>query len=317
MELPDQVKKSIEEQKKQCPFCKIAKGEIQAKTVYEDEHIIAFLDINPASKGHCILMPREHYPILPYMDREDFERLFGIAGEFAEAVQKATIADKVQLFIASGYAAGQMSNHFLIHVIPRNKADGLDMLNATGTTTQDAESLQTIGRNILAMAESYFKRNPASWHKPREAPAQVRTFTKEQVIKIVENNPQLKEAIIKTPDAIKQQIDSNEQLKQLFSTISINDIIEHFRAEAGTLSTVAQEAAETDDAGDVVDDTTRDAPADRRSDEQAAPQSLEDASSRQSPPDDDSEEDLTDDTHPDDKPRSKEEVNLDDIADLF
>lgn len=228
-ELPPAVRKSIEEQKEKCPFCKISSGEIQAKKVYEDDRIMAFLDINPGSKGHTILTTKEHYPIMPYIQDDDFERLFGLIGQISEAVQRATLADSINVFIANGYVAGQMSNHFIVHIIPRNKDDSLEMLSVKGEATHDAQQVSLISNNLLIMAEQHFKEHPAEWHKPRNVESKpVRKFTKEQVIRIIEANPQLKEVIIKAPDALKNQISSNSQLAQLFQDVNVEEIIKHF-----------------------------------------------------------------------------------------
>src|SRR3989344_2863950 len=70
---PEELK---EFQKKQCIFCQIISGKIEAKRVYEDERVLAILDINPANPGHILLMPKEHYAIMPQIPKEEMEHLF-------------------------------------------------------------------------------------------------------------------------------------------------------------------------------------------------------------------------------------------------
>ena len=59
---PEQI---MELQKQKCPFCQIVAGKIPSKTIYEDDKVLAILDINPIAKGHVLVMPKEHYPIMP------------------------------------------------------------------------------------------------------------------------------------------------------------------------------------------------------------------------------------------------------------
>ena len=77
MNLTPEIKAQLAEQKKQCIFCKLISGEMEAKKVFEDDITIAMVDIHPAIKGHTLFMPKEHYPILPYMPQDEFKHLFG------------------------------------------------------------------------------------------------------------------------------------------------------------------------------------------------------------------------------------------------
>src|SRR3989338_4048339 len=119
---PD-VKAQLEAQKQQCVFCKLVKKEIPGKIVFEDAKTIALLDIYPAVKGHVLFMPKEHYPLLPYLPPQEFAYLFGILPQLCKAVQSAMVAPSVNIFIANGGVAGQQSYHFLIHILPRELGD--------------------------------------------------------------------------------------------------------------------------------------------------------------------------------------------------
>ena len=123
--LPEHIREQLEAQKDQCIFCKILKGEIESKKVYDDGVLAVLLDINPGAKGHVLVMPKEHYPILPLISPSEFDRLFGLMPRFVDALSNAMLCDGVSVFMANGAAAGQQSPHFLVHLIPRSRDDGL------------------------------------------------------------------------------------------------------------------------------------------------------------------------------------------------
>ncbi|MBI5072289.1 HIT domain-containing protein [Candidatus Woesearchaeota archaeon] len=126
MQLSAEQQKAVEAQKAQCPFCKIVKGEIPSKKIYEDDKILAILDINPAAKGHLLVLPKEHYPIMPLIPPDIFEYLFLKTKQLSAAMKEGLLLFGDTLFIANGYAAGQQSSHFMLHLVPRETNDGLD-----------------------------------------------------------------------------------------------------------------------------------------------------------------------------------------------
>ena len=124
MPLPPDQQKQLNEQKKQCIFCKLISGEMQAKKVFENEKVIAMLDIYPAVKGHTLFLPKEHYPLMLYLDPEEFNSFFGLIPALAKALKDSLVKTGINIFIASGGAAGQQSYHFLVHLLPREQGDG-------------------------------------------------------------------------------------------------------------------------------------------------------------------------------------------------
>ena len=114
-------------QKKNCVFCQISNGRIPAKKVYEDDTSIAVLDINPANLGHVLLLPKEHYAVLPQVPDDIIAHLFMTAKGLSEAVLKAFKVRGTNVFVANGVAAGQKAPHVLIHIIPRSLEDGLKL----------------------------------------------------------------------------------------------------------------------------------------------------------------------------------------------
>ena len=113
-------------QKKQCVFCHIVAGKVQSKKVYEDEKCIGVLDINPANPGHILLLPKEHYTILPQVPEEELIHLFVIAKTLSNAALRGMQVHGTNIVVANGIAAGQKAQHFMIHIIPRKEEDGIN-----------------------------------------------------------------------------------------------------------------------------------------------------------------------------------------------
>ena len=108
-----------------CLFCEIAARRIAASVVYEDDDIMAFLDINPLAPGHVLLITKAHCETLLDVPRNTFSALFDVAQKIAAAQIKVVGAEGVNWLQNSGTAAGQEIFHFHIHLIPRMVDDGL------------------------------------------------------------------------------------------------------------------------------------------------------------------------------------------------
>ena len=106
---------------------KIAKGEIHSATVYEDSHFTVILDVNPATKGHCLIIPKEHFDNIYDLDGETAGKLFALATCIARAMRDALKCDGLNLVQNNGEIAGQTVNHFHLHLIPRYEGDGLNL----------------------------------------------------------------------------------------------------------------------------------------------------------------------------------------------
>ena len=113
--------------KEDCIFCKIAKGEIHSATVYEDSHFTVIHDVNPATKGHCLIIPKEHFDNIYDLDGETAGKLFALATCIARAMRDALKCDGLNLVQNNGEIAGQTVNHFHLHLIPRYEGDGLNL----------------------------------------------------------------------------------------------------------------------------------------------------------------------------------------------
>ncbi|MFC1728029.1 HIT family protein [Nanoarchaeota archaeon] len=136
---PEQI---MELQKQQCIFCKIIKGEIPAKKVYEDDICVAILDINPANPGHVLLLPKEHFTIMPQIPEEVIEHLAIISKQLSGAALKSFGAQGTNIFIANGAIAGQRAPHFMIHIIPRKEGDKVEGFSIPENKISDKDSEQ-------------------------------------------------------------------------------------------------------------------------------------------------------------------------------
>ena len=108
-----------------CIFCKIVAGELPATRVDEDERTVTFMDINPATRGHCLVVPREHTTDLLSIDQEDLAAVVQACQRVAAMMPERLDADGVNLLNSCGRAAWQTVFHFHMHVIPRYDADPL------------------------------------------------------------------------------------------------------------------------------------------------------------------------------------------------
>ena len=114
-------------QKQQCIFCQMIAGKVQVKKIYEDDICFAILDINPANPGHILLMPKEHYPIMPIIPEKEIGYIFIAARELSHALLRALGVEGTNIFVANGAAAGQRAQHFMVHIIPRMDGDNVKL----------------------------------------------------------------------------------------------------------------------------------------------------------------------------------------------
>ena len=104
-----------------CIFCKIARKEAPANTVYEDEKVIAFLSIQPINVGHTLVVPKQHYADIYEIPEEEVAYLYKIVKKLAHAVKKAVDAEGIRIVQNNGEAAGQVVFHLHVHIIPMSK----------------------------------------------------------------------------------------------------------------------------------------------------------------------------------------------------
>ena len=107
-----------------CIFCGIVGGEIPNHTVYEDSMVLAFLDIFPHAKGHTVVIPKDHFESLWYMDTDTFQSILAGVRATAGRVQARLKPDGMNIGINNGKSAGQVVPHVHWHIIPRWEGDG-------------------------------------------------------------------------------------------------------------------------------------------------------------------------------------------------
>ena len=108
-----------------CIFCKMVAGEIPVTKVYEDQDVLAFLDIGPVSDGHTLLIPKRHYEKLDDCPVEFLGKFTCRLGELAKAIVSGMGSDGYNVLCNNGRAAGQLVGHVHFHIIPRNAGDGV------------------------------------------------------------------------------------------------------------------------------------------------------------------------------------------------
>ena len=120
-----------------CIFCKIAAGEIPSATLYEDEDFRVILDLGPSSKGHALILPKQHYAQLYELPDELAEKVIRLAKKMVIAMTKALQCDGFNVVQNNGEAAGQTVFHFHMHLIPRYKDDHAGVTWTPGKLTDE------------------------------------------------------------------------------------------------------------------------------------------------------------------------------------
>ena len=127
-------------------FAKILRGELPCLRVFEDEHTLAFMDINPAARGHALVIPREHATDLLSIPLEDLDACMRGAQRLAHRMKEAYGAEGINLLNSCGQAAWQTVFHFHIHVIPRFAGDPLQLPWVPGPG--DADEIRQAGEEL-------------------------------------------------------------------------------------------------------------------------------------------------------------------------
>lgn len=122
-----------------CIFCKIAAGEIPSATLYEDDDFRVILDIEPASKGHALILPKEHYANLYELDDELAAKAMVLAKKMITKLTAILGCDGYNVVQNNGTVAGQTVFHFHMHLIPRYQGDGVKLGWKQGTLTDEVK----------------------------------------------------------------------------------------------------------------------------------------------------------------------------------
>jgi len=129
-----------------CVFCKITRKQASASVVYEDESVLAFLDIRPLNEGHTLVIPKEHYATVFDAPEELVAHIHKIVKRVAIAVREVTRADGVSIIQQNGKAADQEVFHLHVHVIPR--FEGQKLTRFREVSEADREKLDEVAASI-------------------------------------------------------------------------------------------------------------------------------------------------------------------------
>lgn len=120
-----------------CIFCRIANGEIPSATLYEDSDFRVILDLNPASKGHALVLPKEHYANVFELPDELAQKAIVVAKKVASRLYEGLHADGFNIVQNNGETAGQTVFHYHMHLIPRYEGDTVNVTWKPGTLTDE------------------------------------------------------------------------------------------------------------------------------------------------------------------------------------
>jgi len=109
-----------------CIFCKITEGKILATKLFESEKVLCFMDVFPASTGHCLVIPKKHHETILNVPQEELCEIIKTVQKTAAAIEKATKCDGFNVFQSNHEIAGQAIKHVHFHIIPRYKNDRLN-----------------------------------------------------------------------------------------------------------------------------------------------------------------------------------------------
>ncbi len=123
-----------------CIFCKIAAGEIPSATIYEDDDFRVILDIEPASKGHALILPKEHYANLYELPEELAAKVLIVAKKVIASMTEIVGCDGYNVLQNNGEVAGQTVFHFHMHLIPRYKDDDVTIGWKHGELTEELKA---------------------------------------------------------------------------------------------------------------------------------------------------------------------------------
>ncbi len=126
-----------------CIFCKIVNGEIPSKTIYEDEHVMAFLDINPRSVGHTLLIPKNHYETFEDIPDSEYEYIMKGIKKVLD-ILKPLNYDGYNILCNNKEVAGQEVPHVHFHIIPRYKDEKTIPIKFSDVVSSDLEEVYNI-----------------------------------------------------------------------------------------------------------------------------------------------------------------------------
>ncbi len=134
---------------KDCIFCKIAAGEIPCTKIYEDDDLLAFMDIMPLNRGHLLVIPKEHFGNILEIEPALYGRIAELICRLSRAVGSTVSPDGMNVLQLNGKAANQVVPHLHMHLVPRFESDGLS-ISAWDPVPGDTQEIAATAEAILA-----------------------------------------------------------------------------------------------------------------------------------------------------------------------
>lgn len=131
-----------------CVFCRIIKGEIPSTKIYEDDKVLAFLDIAPFNPGHAVIVPKDHNHSITTIDLDYLTAVMAIAPKIGTALMRATGAEGFNILQNNGHVAGQTVPHVHFHVIPRFADDSV-IISGTPTKYESFDAMNELASKIM------------------------------------------------------------------------------------------------------------------------------------------------------------------------
>lgn len=129
---------------KNCPFCRMVRHELNAVVVYEDDEILAIMDLYPATPGHVLVLPKQHIEDI-YSMREDLaSRIMVAATKIAKVIKQQLSPDGLNLIQSNELAAGQTIRHFHLHIVPRYSGDSVLLKFGHGSAPAKVDELEKV-----------------------------------------------------------------------------------------------------------------------------------------------------------------------------
>jgi histidine triad (HIT) family protein len=129
-----------------CIFCKIIQKTVPSSILYEDNTVLAFLDIKPLSKGHTLVIPKNHYADIFDIPKNDLQEIYAVTKTLATAIKNATNADGISIIQQNGKAAGQVIFHYHVHIVSR--FNGLSLPSFTELNIAERKELDEMAAKI-------------------------------------------------------------------------------------------------------------------------------------------------------------------------
>lgn len=208
---PEQI---IAEQKENCPFCKIASGQIPAEKIYEDEVLIAIADINPIGAGHLLVFPKEHYPLMQMMPPEIRDHFFSKIGYLSKGQRDGAVLLNNVWFIAGGAAAGQRTPHFMLHLLPENQT------TSELFTQKHIELVQEQVNQLGGALQQHLGGTQQQGQQPTQQ-SPISEEQRAQLAKRLQEDKELFALITQDPTKAAEKIHEDHELSKLFAGVDI------------------------------------------------------------------------------------------------